>query len=454
MDEVDADTLLQFAAARVQHNRSLPYFRYLLNSLRPVFTDKVERMAVDGYLRLYINPDFIKSLEVPVAAWCLAHERDHIWRDHMGRYQKLFGAGSAELAQKWNLYAADPEINDDQIAIAHQTQGRNKLVPWGEAVTPATWGFPDNLSAEEYFFMAADQQKKQPQAAPAQDGQVAPGDAGEQQPIAGEGEGQEASGWQCGSGSGGPMREWELPPDDIKHPGATDAEKKSVLRAVARDIIEHHKLYAGKAGDVPFGDLIIAEGMLKSNVNYKEHLLATLQEGVKTMRHGEAAKTYSKRPKSFMLHDRILMPARVETNPPMAFVMDMSGSMMGDQKKKIKIVVGEIDTIVKRFHLRRVPVLACDAVVHAVSEISDVSSLELRGGGGTNMVEGINRAAELYPTPKLIIVITDGETPWPTQPLPETRLMAVVIGDEPEFQRVPAFISKVRIDPNDVMSID
>ena len=44
--------------------------------------------------------------------------------------------------------------------------------------------------------------------------------------------------------------------------------------------------------------------------------------------------------------------------------------------------------------------------------------VELLGGGGTDMGAGLAKAAELRPRPDLIIVLTDGYTPWPSAPPP------------------------------------
>ena len=43
-----------------------------------------------------------------------------------------------------------------------------------------------------------------------------------------------------------------------------------------------------------------------------------------------------------------------------------------------------------------------------------ITSLTLKGGGGNDMGVGINAAGKLRPTPKIVIVLTDGFTPWPT----------------------------------------
>jgi hypothetical protein len=41
--------------------------------------------------------------------------------------------------------------------------------------------------------------------------------------------------------------------------------------------------------------------------------------------------------------------------------------------------------------------------------------VQLLGGGGTDMGVGLAKATELRPRPDLIVVLTDGFTPWPNE---------------------------------------
>ncbi|NBQ63365.1 MAG: hypothetical protein EBU40_13935, partial [Proteobacteria bacterium] len=49
----------------------------------------------------------------------------------------------------------------------------------------------------------------------------------------------------------------------------------------------------------------------------------------------------------------------------------------------------------------------------------------VKGGGGTDMRRGIEGASTLTPRPDVVIVLTDGYTPWPSTP---PHGMRVVIG--------------------------
>ncbi|MFE3940184.1 VWA-like domain-containing protein, partial [Streptomyces goshikiensis] len=91
----------------------------------------------------------------------------------------------------------------------------------------------------------------------------------------------------------------------------------------------------------------------------------------------------------------------------------------------------------------RVAVLACDADVHAVTRVTSAEQVTLAGGGGTDMTVGISAALALPDRPNIVVVLTDGYTPWPAE-TPSCRLIAALIGaaaPEP-----PSWVETVRVD--------
>ena len=87
--------------------------------------------------------------------------------------------------------------------------------------------------------------------------------------------------------------------------------------------------------------------------------------------------------------------------------------------------LAEIESVLTRAGLRQrqVRVLAVDAAVQTVRRVSRAQQVDLAGGGGTDMGEGITAAAALRPRPTVVIVLTDGFTPWPDQPPPGIRVI-------------------------------
>jgi predicted metal-dependent peptidase len=72
-------------------------------------------------------------------------------------------------------------------------------------------------------------------------------------------------------------------------------------------------------------------------------------------------------------------------------------------------------------------VLSCDYDVQSIQRVRRASQIELLGGGGTDMGEGIAQAAALRPRPSIIIVLTDGMTPWPDEAPPGIRVVVGLI---------------------------
>lgn len=108
-----------------------------------------------------------------------------------------------------------------------------------------------------------------------------------------------------------------------------------------------------------------------------------------------------------------ILPGLVQPIPQIAVVADTSGSM---GETDIARVLAEITGILQNLGNREpVTVLATDAAVHTCRKVFDVRQVKLIGGGGTDMGAGLEAAARLRPQPDIVVVITDGDTPWPEQ---------------------------------------
>lgn len=83
------------------------------------------------------------------------------------------------------------------------------------------------------------------------------------------------------------------------------------------------------------------------------------------------------------------------------------------------------------------PGLACDAHAATARHVRNPRDVQLIGGGGTDMRVGITAALALKPAPDVIVVLTDGDTPWPDAPI-RARLIAVLTRDH-ALTRVPTW---------------
>ena len=89
-------------------------------------------------------------------------------------------------------------------------------------------------------------------------------------------------------------------------------------------------------------------------------------------------------------------------------------------------------------------VLACDAAVGATSRVRRVEDVQLVGGGGTDMRVGIAAAEASRPRPDVIVVFTDGYTPWPDRPT-RARLVVAIIGAQATAEHAPDWATTVRV---------
>ncbi len=59
---------------------------------------------------------------------------------------------------------------------------------------------------------------------------------------------------------------------------------------------------------------------------------------------------------------------------------------------------------------------ACSRIVSGATSASNARDTKFAGGGGTDMRVGIERTTQQRPRPEVIVVFTDGYTPWPAPP--------------------------------------
>jgi predicted metal-dependent peptidase len=87
-------------------------------------------------------------------------------------------------------------------------------------------------------------------------------------------------------------------------------------------------------------------------------------------------------------------------------------------------------------------VIACDAQAHEAQSVRSLATITLQGGGGTDMGAGLAAAAKLRPRPDLVVVLTDGFTPWPAAAPDGIR---VIVGLMSPGGRTPAWAKTVLV---------
>lgn len=457
----------KMAAGRLRAVQDYPYFSSVLFALVPVPVPGIGTWAIDPKWRLYFDPQTVEDWTVEQVEFAWLHEAGHALREH-ARRAKSIGVTPA-THDVWNV-AGDCEINDDLL--------RDRLTPPFEVCHPGRFGFADGDFAESYYSRLMEQvnnarandhsdgsgggQGDQSAAgsgagdddsasggssSPGNDDSATPPGAGRQRGTGGQISGVPIP--DCGSGADGVPRPWDKPEaadgsgkaaDGTE--GVNDAEQVVIRRKVAQDVLDAAK--KGR-GSVPGGLERWAQATLEPPKIPWRTVLRSAVRGGYAEAAGKMDYTFS-RPSRRRVPN-VVLPALRAPIPRVAIVVDTSGSMgQTDINAAWVEVLGALKALgSRREHLT---VWACDADAEKVSNLHG-DRPHLYGGGGTNMGVGMEKAMDVprHERPNVLVVLTDGETPWPAQAPKDTPVVVGLIGTNPP--PAPEWARSVLIDPND-----
>jgi predicted metal-dependent peptidase len=392
-------------AARLRTSKLFPYLQSAIWSMTLVKTDQIETMAVDSGWRCYYNEAAMRRRPIEEVSSILVHEVWHLLRKHHQRAARL--GINQENALAWNI-ATDCEINDDLVA-----QGGTV----SDCLLPSQFGWPPDQLAETYYAKipvrtvsaklagvgaGEDTGSGKGQAAGQQGGSPAPtGDgAGDADPFVKKGR---AAQWFGGSCADNIPRSYELPRALREAPARGETEAELIRRQVAREITATNKA----RGTLPAGMTRWADDVLAPpKVDWRKELLVNVRRAIAQIM-GQTDYTYRRFGRRST--DQMLRPAMITFRPHVAVVIDTSGSM-SDQE--LSDALSETHHVIRTLNAP-VSVISCDAKAHVTKKVFDPRSIQLIGGGGTDMREALKAAVALKPRPDVIITITDGFTPWP-----------------------------------------
>jgi predicted metal-dependent peptidase len=145
--------------------------------------------------------------------------------------------------------------------------------------------------------------------------------------------------------------------------------------------------------------------------------------------NGNTHYTYTRRSRRQSALPSVVLPGTRRPVPNVAFVVDTSASV---DDLLLGRALGEVDGALRGLGVSgsSVTVLACDAVVQTVERVRSARDARLAGGGGTDMRVGLRAAGELRPRTDVIVVFTDGYTPWPDAAPPGASVIAALLGRE------------------------
>lgn len=407
--------------ARLGLGSKAPYFTPGLWALRLVSTEAVPTMAVDEGWRLYVNPSFADKLSERELVGVLWHELEHLLRAHHARAREM--GVDRRTHRLWNL-ATDAAINDGAQELGF-------TLPEG-VIYPERLGLEPGGLEEAYYRALLEQAEEDPFQREG-DGPEGEGDGASPPP--------DAAAWDHGSGADGLERPWELPRDHAEHPAVGEVQAAQLREEVARRVLEHHR----SRGTLPAGMVRWAEGVVNPVVPWQRVLRSLVRQGLRQVL-GRTRVSYERPHRRQAAFGRVLMPGSYDVRPRVAVVIDTSGSV---SERMLAQALAEVDALLSRVGAE-VWALAVDAAAAQAQKVRRARDIKLVGGGGTDMRVGIEAALELRPKVDLVVVLTDGFTPWPAEP-PRVPVVAGIFGD-PEapaethaVYAVPKFIKAVPI---------
>ena len=409
------DARLRIMAARVIAQQRWPYVSNLLFNftLVEVPHESLPTMGIDRRWRLYYSPDFVLGETPEALATVLLHEALHCLHDHADRFEALNRPTHEHPI--WN-YAGDAAIN------AVLDEGR---MPWttvapGRYATLAPYGVTDDMTTEAAFLAIMEYRAQHPE---------------ELIDVA-----------DCGSISGGLSRAYEIPVDSEHSPGMRSDQQDIIRDRVAYDVIRHER----DRGSVPAGLLRWAQDLLNPRIDWREALASRMRRDLASVA-GRRDYTYarpSRRHEAMRLAGSpAILPAMRQPAPPrVACVVDTSGSI---STSELRGFLGEVIGITRALGVATaVSVIACDAKTYAPQRLQrqrDIESVRLEGGGGTDMGAGLAAAEQLSPRPHIVVVFTDGYTPWPLSKPRRTDSVIVVVSDPATQSNVPAWARTIAL---------
>lgn len=339
-------------------------------------------IAVTERLVLLYDPAWTKVAPIGHLAFALGHE---VYHDQLRHVRRGFAYPNKE---RWNQ-AGDLFING--LMAKQRRRSKTGEVPVWElpdwVLLPSKYGFPDGLTADEYYRLLENKGPKE----------------GEETKILCGG---------CGGVAGNPINS-ELEQMYNQQKGRSEAECKAIARGTSKAIESYMK---GEGRGFSPGNWSELFEMSEDTyvVPWQRTLSNTLRMNFNNARMG--GFDYSMRrpsPRSYLRG--IQLPSLISYDPEVMFIVDSSGSMgkpqIGDALRVIADVMGqcgiqsawfmEADAAAQRTPIRVTPRM--------------LREMKLLGRGGTDFGPALEYAQTFKPTPSVVLYITDGDGSAPAK---------------------------------------
>ena len=451
------DVVQAIRRARVVAAQCISWYAPALYEARLVITEDCPALAaVDEGWRVYFNPKIVESIldgrpyldGINELAFVWLHEICHVLRDHSGRFRELMGelvdprdplgdehAVRDYIRRELEVQSAPPspsattvapggskvvstpdtardtgqDDDEEQLtsALVARVSERIRAVRWNLAadceindvggwgdfhpprgytpVTPGALNMPPHKLAEYYY-----------------------------REMTNAGAVQLACRLILSEGSGvdGMAREWELPADSVEVPAIPEFSRQQVRIKVAEQYRKSSRRSRTQCDSMSRW----ASAVLEPRVDWRKVLRNRIQRCIHPNASQGSDYTFQRPHRRSSSHLPFLRPTlKPKLSPLIACVVDTSGSMTADDLAR---TLAEVDGVL---NLLGAPVLVipCDHRSYAPVRAERRSDLQrmtqgLPGGGGTDLVVGIEAALAQRPAPDAVVVLTDGNTSYPS----------------------------------------
>jgi predicted metal-dependent peptidase len=365
--------------------RDLPYLSQALYALIPVQNEGVKRMTCDEWWRIYINPGWLDTASIPEIGAELAHITWHLLQEHAVRARDI--GVDTSTATAWTT-ASD-------VSISH-TLLPEDVCP-DHLPTALGKGLALGRSAEEYFARLSG---------------LPIDPANDVASTLAEG---------CGSGADGLRRGYDHSPD-----GDVGAVDKFEAQAIRRIVAIEYRDHASQRGTDPGDAMRWVEDTLDPETPWEPLLTAAVRRAV-GWAAGRGDFTYQRPSRRSSSTPGIVLPGQHRPIPRVSIVIDTSGSV---DDGLLSRALGEVDGVISALGVpgANLTVFSVDAAVHATQNLRSAKDAKLIGAGGTDLRIGLATVGVQRPRPDIVIVFTDGDTPWPTTPPPGAVTVIALLG--------------------------
>ncbi|WP_083420556.1 DUF2201 family putative metallopeptidase [Mycolicibacterium llatzerense] len=380
-----ADEWRRLRLARMAAVEAMPYFAKAVFAMVPVSAPGLGTAAVDESWRLYIDFDVFAADDggwtMAESAGVICHEANHLIRSHAQR-AKVLDAPFNHYC--WNL-SGDAEINDDLLAAGVG-------LPDG-AITPSALGCDDGHAAEIYYRHL-----------------VPPGSCGLSDGDMGVG---------CGSGAGDTPVPGELPASvDLGNGVGLSREAADMVRTAVAQAVQ--EMGGAGRGTMPAGLQRWARGQLApAVVPWQRVLRAAVRRGIEDQAghvHHSWRRPNRRSPAG------LIMPTLRAPKLTVDLIIDTSASM---GQADLEAAMAETRAVLRQAGVK-VRITCCDAGATTPRLVRSVGDVVLSGGGGTDLRVGVDAALAAKPRGDVLVLATDGGTPWHTAQLPVPMIVALI----------------------------